>query len=281
MAEIRTTRLRASAYVGWALALNLPFLVCHPGWTLVDAAWVRSLVVGLVLIVVPGVPWVGLMIGRGWLRRFEWVWAVAASLLVTIAAVAAVHLAGRPLSGSLVWNAVWATTITIWLVGMLSGSPPGCGIRLGEGATWMGAALFLGAHGLFFVSATCVVPPMEDHDFETLTCGYGLLERFEPLQATDRGTCYQFSHTPLAYWYTAASFLYFDRLDYLAPFDAASRRARAARRGEAFAWFDGTVGGLTQGTSENHRVVGREGPDYLVDPPLSDGARRIAVGQLE
>ena len=55
----------AIAHLGWAAVLNVPFVLCHPGWPVVDYPWVRALVVGLVLFVIPGLPWVGVMVGRG------------------------------------------------------------------------------------------------------------------------------------------------------------------------------------------------------------------------
>ena len=330
----------ASAWLISAAAINAPFLLGHPGWRLVDIPLLRSLAVGMVLLLVPGTAWVGLLLGRGWLRGFQWLWAVAASLAVSLLVIVILHATGLPPSGSVAWNGVWLITnaamVLRWLLGEKTGtgsertevpvpvfsraaggtslngvkgvgrgpatpfvpqgvppdSPTHSFASLNPGRTnapvllfrdrfaWLGVALFSAAYVAFFFSATRVVPPMEDQDSDVLGCGYGLLTRFEPLLVSDHETVYQFSHPPLAYFATACSFLYFDRLDYLAYYDAASRRAQAARQGVPFKPFDGSVGGLSRGTGD-HRVVGVQGQNYVVDPPLRDGGRVIPVWLLE
>jgi len=268
-------------YVAWAVLINVPFALCHPGGPVVDCSWIRSLVVGGVLFLLPGLPWVGIMVGRRWLQRFGWLWAVVISLAVMIAVIVVVKLTGLPLRGSTVWNVTWLfTNVAVGLGAVLRG-PPGWGIDLHSRVVWFGVVLFLAAHLLFFYSATHVVPPMEDQDFQLLSCGYGFLTRFEPLQAIFPDTYYQFAHPPLVHWYMGCSFLCFDRLEYLEFYDAASRRARAAHLGIDFEWFDGTVGGLEKGTAPNHRVIGLQGTDYVLDPVLNDGTRRLPVWLVE
>jgi len=274
-------RHAAITYAVAALALNVPFVLGHPDWPAVDWPWVRSLMVGLVLFLVPGIPWLGVMIARGWLGRFGWLWAVMASPAAMLAAVVVVRLLGWPLRGGTVWNLVWAMTNVAVGVNVVLRGPPAWALDLRRRAAWFGLALFLAAHLLFSYGATRVVPPQEDQDFQILSCGYGFLTRFEPLQAIHLGTIHQFAHPPLIHWYTACSFLCFDRLEYLEFFDAASRRARDARLGIEFEWYDGPIGGLTKGTVEDHRVIGQEGRDYILAPPLNDGSRRLPVWQVE
>ena len=91
---------------------------------------------------------------------------------------------------------------------------------------------------------------------------------------------YQFAHPPWAHFLIAGSFLYFDRVDYLTYYDAASQRTLAAQLGQPFTPFAGTVDGLTNGAGR-HRVVGIRGKDYLIDPPLIDGSRRVSVWLVE
>ena len=63
-----------------AVVLNAPFLLFHLGWTLVDAPLVRSMAVNAVLFLVPGLPLVGIMVGRRWLPRWGLLWVIAASV---------------------------------------------------------------------------------------------------------------------------------------------------------------------------------------------------------
>ncbi|MCP5112401.1 MAG: hypothetical protein GY953_16375, partial [bacterium] len=119
-----------------------------------------------------------------------------------------------------------------------------------------------------------------DQDPDVLGFGYALATRFEPLLVSDREVVHKLSHPPLFHFCVAGSFLYFDRLDYLSYYDEASRRALCAKRGLPFEPFDGTVGELANGVGD-HRVIGIEGPDYVIDPPLSTGSRRIPVWEFE
>jgi hypothetical protein len=273
-------RSGAIAYLAAAAVLNLPLAACHPGWPLLPQPLLRSLVVGLVLFFVPGIPWTGILIGRGWRSGLAWLWTIAASLLSLLAVLVAIRLAGLPLTGSAAWNGVWLLTNGAIVLNACMGGPPAWGALPRDRFGWLAVPLFLAAYAGFLLAAIEVVPPMEDQDFDVLGCGYSLLTRFEPLLVSDHQSVYQFAHPPLAHYITAASFLYFDRLDYLAYYDAASRRADAARQGRPFVPFAGTVGGLSGGTGQ-HRVLSVDGADYLIDPPLADGSRRIPVWLLE
>ncbi|MBN2475932.1 MAG: hypothetical protein JXB62_15075 [Pirellulales bacterium] len=279
--DTTTTRHHLPAYVAWVLALNLPFLVCHPGWPLLVCPWLRALAVGSVILLVPGIAWVGVMIGCHRLDRFRPIWAVAASLAVMLGALLLVHVTGWSLCGSTVWNITWALTDAGVLLHTVVRRVPTWGLDWSDPFAWLGAVLFLAAHVLYFHGATRVVPLLEDQDFHVFPCSYGLLTRGEPLHVSHLQTYYHFAHPPLMEFCIAGSFLYFDQFESLAYYDEASRRALAARNGIDFAPFGGTVGGLAKGTVENHRVVGRDGPDYLVEPPLNDGSRRIEIWRLE
>jgi hypothetical protein len=296
--------------------LSLPFLLAQPAWPLVTVPVLRSFIIGAVVLVVPGLPWSGRAIRRGWPRELAWLVAVAASLAIFVGVLIVFRLTGVTLTGSRAWNAVWLATVLGALLNRTRLAPrdvfpqAGCHWRLASAswgrlpiclertADWQPAprhwqdasgtrsvpclvpVLMAVAFALFFFGATWVVPPMEDQDFDVLGCGYGLLTRMEPLLVSDHETVYQFSHPPLAYFCTAASFLYFNQLDYLEYYDAASRRALAAKQGRDFQPFGGTVDGLSDGVGR-HRVIGRQGEDYLVDPPLKTHSRAIPVWLLE
>lgn len=272
------------AYLACAAALNLPFVLGHPAWPVVDLPLLRSLVVGLVLFLVPGLPWVGVMIGRGWPARFRVLLAMAASLAVLLGVLAVFRLAALPVTGRGVWNAVWILTNAAVLLNAVAGGPPAWGIRLREPCWRTGGPLFVLAYALFFYGATRVVPPQEDQDLDIIPGGYALLTRFEPLFVGDYFTVYQFAHPPLFHWWVGGSFLYFDRLEYLKYYDQAAQRARMAVEGrppgQRFEPFRGEVEELYKGTGR-HRFAGLDGSCYLIDPPLSDGTNRITACEFE
>ncbi len=289
------SRSRLAVYVAWAAVLNVPFLVCHPASPLIELPLVRSLVVGLVLFILPGLPWLGIMIGRGRRIPLKIVWVMAASLgvqfcvllafrwlplSVSTLSLSTLSLSTFSLSSSGAWNAVWLATDIALLGNLLVGGPPACGVPLRATFWRTGIPLFLMAYVLFFYGATRVVPMQEEHDLDVLGSGYPLLTRFEPLLVGDYHTVYQFAHPPLFHYYVAGSFLYFDQLPYLAYYDRAAQRSKAAMGGEPFVPFDGEVNNLSKGTGAHH-VLGVDGADYLIAPPLSDGSTRMPVVEFE
>ena len=123
------TPANAIAYLGCAALLNVPFAVCHPVWPLVDVPLVRSLAVGMVLFLVPGLPWVGVMIGRGWPARFRVLGAVAMSVATLLGVLAVSRLASWTVTAGGVWNGTWIITNAAVLLSVLAGGPPAWGIR--------------------------------------------------------------------------------------------------------------------------------------------------------
>jgi hypothetical protein len=55
---------RLAAHGIAAVAINLPFVLCHPAWPLVQWPPLAALMIGLVLLVAPGVPWAAVLLGR-------------------------------------------------------------------------------------------------------------------------------------------------------------------------------------------------------------------------
>lgn len=289
-------RSPAVGYLAFAVALNVPFLICHPGRTLVGAppcSWlselVRSLAVNVVLFLAPGLPLVGAMIGRGWLRRLHLLWVIVVSFAVFAAVLTVAHLAGLPLQGSTVWNGTWIFTNLGMVVNVALRGPPAWGIRLREDRWRVGGPLFAVAYLMFFFGATRVVPPMRDHDFDMQAPAYSLLVRFTPEAVNDRGLLYQFARPLLLNFYDAASFLYFNQFDYLARFDIATRRVRRAESGVAvepvvteFCCFTPTHLGRDRGRDEigmtRHRITDVREGNYLIEPPLPKWFRR---GQMQ
>jgi len=303
-------------YAAWAVVLNLPFLLCHPGWTLIDVPLLRSLAVNAVLFLVPGIALVGALVGRRWLRRGGLLGVIAASLVVFVSVLVGMHLIGRPITGVAVWNVTWVlTNLGVLLRGKRFGGSGiwGFGKRKARNPeirnpeisssgipspTWVGLLTFAAAYLAFFQGATVIVPVMDDHDYETQGTAYGLLQRLQMTLLTDRGTNFCYAHPPLVHVYVAGSFLYHGQKDDLAYYDAAWRRVRLAAQGLSFEpavdeFFclpekGGLVGSrrLEDRLATRHRIVGVPGNDYLVSPPLPEGnewpaGERISVRELE
>lgn len=260
----------AAAFLSAAM-LNLPFVLFHPEWALVELPLLRSFAINGVLFLVPGIPFAGAIFGR---RKpgLGLAWAVALSFGIFVAVVTLFHLAGWPLSSDRAWNATWIVTNIGLFVCVHSGRPTTWALSFDMRRWTVGGTLFLIAYLLYFFGASRVVPPQSDHDLEVQGTGYGLLTRLEPLLLTDRGTFYYFAHPFLLHYYVAGTFLYFNQIDHLAYYDDASQRALAASRGEPF----------THPTRTSERRILRvEGPNYVVDPPFENGSRRISVEALE
>jgi len=278
-------------YVGGAVALNVPLVLCHPGWTLIDAPLVRSLAVGAVLFLVPGLPLVSLMIKRGWLPRSGLLWVMAASFAVFAVVLLVVNVAGIPLSGSVAWNGTWILTNAAILLNALLGGPPAWGVRFRETNWRLTVPIFVAAYAAFTIGATEVVPPMLDHDLDIQGPGYSLLTRFEPEVVNDRKLLHYFAHPLLLNGYEAGSFLYFDQWDYLARFETATDRARRAESGEPiepvvrefYRFADARVARRPDGPQEGmtrHEVVDVRRGNYLVYPPLPKYDNRLQVTEL-
>jgi hypothetical protein len=294
-------RWRAAMYVAGAVALNVPFLICHPRWTWVDVPLVRSLAIGAVLLLAPGLPLVAALAGRDRPSvgarppRLRLLWVVAASFAVFATVLVAAHVVGLPLQGSTIWNGTWLLTNLAVLLNVVRRGPPFWGIRPGDDRWRVSGPLFAAAYLMFFFGATRVVPPMQDHDLDIQSPAYSLLERLTPEVVNDRGLLHYFAHPLLLNCYEAASFLYFDQWDYLARFDVATDRVRRAESGlqvepvvSEFCCFSPTQLGRDRGGNEpgmtRHRIVGVRGESYVLDPPLprwfTQGQMRDQVGEL-
>ncbi|HSF14309.1 MAG TPA: PA14 domain-containing protein [Vicinamibacteria bacterium] len=251
--------------------LNLPFVLVHPDRALVELGLLRSLAVNVVLFLAPGFPLAIAFFGRRanglWLP-----WGLTFSLSLFVAIVSLFFLVGVPLTGGSAWNVTWILTNVGLAAVTLSRRLGSWSPRFDRRAWTLAGASFLGSYLLFFFGAERVVPPQSDHDFEVQGTGYGLLTRLEPFLLTDRETFYYFAHPLLLHIYVAGSFLYFDEMDHLSYYDAASRRALAAERGEPFE---------PPATLGERRVVGVLDSDYVVDPPLANGHERIPVTSSE
>ena len=299
-------RSPVAIWVFLGLALNVPFLICHPGRTLVETPLVRSLAINVVLFLAPGLPLVCLMVGRGWLRRLHLLWVIVLSFAVFVAVLVVSRIAGLPLQGSTIWNGTWiaanlAILLNVARRGTLGRRQRGTlgrrqrgtlcwGIGPGDDGWKVGGPLVAVAYLVFFFGAARVVPPMQDHDLDIQSPAYSLLTRFTPEVVNDRGLLYYFAHPLLLNCYEGASFLYFGELDYLARFDAATDRVRRAESGVAvepavseFCRFSPTrLGrervphgdGRDETGTTRHQLLDVEEGNYRFDPPLGEWYRR-------
>jgi hypothetical protein len=221
-------RSPAAMYLTAAVVLNLPFLLCHPGRPLVDTPLVRSLAINVVLFLAPGLPLVGLMIGRGWLLRLHLICVIVVSFAVFATVLTVAHIAGLPLEGSTIWNGTWMLMNLAILLNVVLRGPPAWGVRLSGKAAWIGLLMFAVAYLAYFHGATDVVPVMDDHDYETQGTAHSLATTLQMQLLTDRGTDFCYAHPPLVHAYVAGSFLYYGQMDDLTFYDEAWNRVQLA-----------------------------------------------------
>jgi len=282
-------------------ALNIPFVVCHPRWSLPDentfaGLLVRSLAVNLVIFILPGVPLVWLMVRRCWRPKFELLWVVAASTAVFFVVLAIAKLRGQAGDACFAWNATWAATVAAMVACLFAGVPDRWSQRLRNVNLWTGVGVFAVTYAMLFHGAVSVVPPMEDLDYEGQGTAPSLVKHFEPRLLTDRDSAYYYAHPPLLHFYMGGSFLYFDRLDRLAVFEDAWDRAEAAQRGEEVTpavqefyrlpnkWLvrnEKDYGKDYEAIGSLHRIVGQDGAYYLIEPPLPERGGKVSVREFE
>ncbi len=212
----------AVLYVVGGIALNIPFVLFHPGHLIIGAPLLRSLVINLILFAVPGLPLLAVLIRIGWLQRFELIWLIVLSFLSFAFVLVSLHAVGVPLSAGVMWNGEWLVTNLGLLANVLGGGPPTLvGVIKGK-ALGRFMVFFVVAYLMLFYGATRVVPVLGDQDDEVQGTAYGLMTRLKPSLATGRGTQYMFAHPPLLHVYVAGSLLYFNLLDRLVVYDSQS-----------------------------------------------------------
>lgn len=287
---------RLGRLVCWAVVLNLPFVLAHPSHLLLHghsalALLARSLAINCVLLLVPGMAWSRLMAGRSAPPAWRLPGVVLGSLGTLLGVLLARHAAGLPLAPAGMWNATWLVSNAALLGAAARDGLPGPGAVLRSMRGGVSLPLFVAAYALFFIGATRIVPPMQDHDLDLQGPGYGLLVRLEPRVVNDRGLLYYFAHPLLLNTCQAASFLYWGQFDYLARFDQTTERviwAESAQSAEPLLHGFRRLpdGRLVRADSPQrggtlHRIIGLKQGEYLVTPPLVDQGERIAPRQLE
>ena len=207
----------------WILGLNLLLAACVPSAAASAVPGpVRMLAAGLLVLVLPGVAWLGLF-RRAPLSPAALTLAVTGmSTLCTLGALLVTALpSGPPARGlAVAWTVLFLNAGLVWK------GPPG---PLQADVRWrllvaVAAVGFL----VFSLFALYVVPPLEDHDMEVRDTAWGLAADWKPYLLTNRELYIQASHPVLFHFHVAESLLFTGEIAATkADYDAA-KRAEAA-----------------------------------------------------
>ena len=184
-----------------------------------------------VVLVIPGLAWLGLLSGRPLSPARLAVAVVSFACVSALVGLAATAVLGAPPSPwpFLIWTAV--------------GTTAGAGVtgpwpKLEPGARWGRLAAVA---GLGFLAASLaalhLVPPLEDHDMEVRGTAYGLASTGKPYFTSNRSVYLPMSHPVLFNVLVADSLLVTREIDATRPSYESARRAEGAEaRGEPFPW---------------------------------------------
>ncbi len=199
---------------------NLPFLAALllNGWL---PSPIETLVVGAILLLVPGLAWTDHRRGDAAIVLFR---AAVASLVAALAVILVLMLVGAPAHRSAFLIILALTT--------------NAGILLGHRKGWFDAnpfadpmpRLISAIAALFllqsYLGAAYFVPALEDQDMETQGTAYGLMHELAPTMVTNRQTSYFFAHPLLLHVWIGESALISDDLGRLKYHDEASLAVR-------------------------------------------------------
>lgn len=213
-----------------ALLLNATILVCAAAAP-ADAmpGPIRMLAAGLLVLVLPGLGWLGAFARRTLDLPRLILAVVGVSSAASIAAV--VFLANETAPPSIFLATGWTLLVAnggLWAfraAGRIETSQP--------------AALLAGVALAGFVAASCsglwLVPPLEDHDMEVRGTAWGLLTDRKPWFLTNREHSLPLAHPLLFHVQVAQSLVHSGEIDATRrSHDSARAAAEAAARGEAF-----------------------------------------------
>jgi hypothetical protein len=211
--------------LAWIGALNVPFALCHPSAPLLGGELWRSLAIGAVLFLLPGVP-AATWLGRKRDHPPPLIAVVALSLAAFVMVVVGAHVLRLPLRSGGVWNMLWGlTNAGVVAVALTAQARPSMSRGPGR-RDLLPVVLFAAAYLACFQGSVRVVPATADHDFELQGTVHSLLTSLEPRFFTTRGTTHYFAHPPIAHVYVAGSFLFYDRWTELALYDPAPGTGR-------------------------------------------------------
>lgn len=216
----------------WILGLNLLLAACV-ALAAIPAVpgTLRMLASGLVVLVLPGVGWLGLF-RRVPLSPAKLALAVTGmSTLCTLGALLVTAAPSGPPSRGLAvaWTALFLNVGLVWK------GPPG---RLQEGIRWR---LLAGVAAVGFLVSSLfglyVVPALEDHDMELAGTAWGIAQDWKPYMLTNRELYIQAAHPVLFHFHVAESLLLTGEIAATKPHYDAARRAEEAEANHApIAW---------------------------------------------
>jgi hypothetical protein len=218
----------------WILGLNVTLAVCAataPAESLPGP--VRMLAAGLLVLVLPGVAWLGLF-RRQTLTPARLALAVTGlSSLASLGALLITTLGPETPSRGL----ALAWTVLVVNSGQVLAGRPG---PLADGPRW-GLLAAVAAAGFLLTSLCAIhlVPPLEDHDMELRGTAWGLAADFQPWYLTNRELYVQAAHPLLFHFHISESLLVTDELRATrSSYDSAMRAREAERRREPYPWMD-------------------------------------------
>lgn len=216
----------------WILGLNLALAASAAAAAIPAVPGpLRMLGAGLLVLVLPGLGWLGLF-RRAPLSPAALAVAVTGiSTLATLGALIVTALGPEVPSRGL----AVAWTVLVLNAGLVWQGPPG---PLLAGVRWrlLGSIAALG----FAVTSACalyLVPPLEDHDMELRGTAWGLAATWKPYMLTNRELYIQAAHPVLFHFHIAESLLFTGEIAATKPSYDSARRAEAAQaRGEPIPW---------------------------------------------
>jgi len=216
----------------WILGSNLLLAACVASAAASAVPGpLRMLAAGLLVLVLPGLGWLGLF------RRAPLspaALALAVTGMSTLCTLGALLVTAAP-SGPPARGAAVAWTVLFLNLGLVWKGPPR---RLQEGAPWrlLGAIAAVG----FLVASLFglhVVPALEDHDMELRGTAWGLAADWKPYMLTNRQLYIQAAHPVLFHFHVAESLLLTGEIAATKPdYDAAKRAEAAEARHAPIAW---------------------------------------------
>jgi hypothetical protein len=218
----------------WILGLNVTLAACAVAAPVASLPGpVRMLAAGLMVLILPGVAWLGLFRRQALTPARLALAVTGVSSLATLGAMLVTTLGPEvPSRGlALAW-----TVLVINSGQILAGRPA----ALATGPRWNMLATVAGAG--FLVTALCalhLVPPLEDHDLELGGSAWGLAADYQPWYLTNRELYVQAAHPVLFHFHISESLLFTGELAATHPsYDAAMRARKAEKNGESFPWME-------------------------------------------
>jgi hypothetical protein len=188
------------------LLFNVPFLLALGAGHL--PGFLRVLVAGLILFIVPGLAWVDRRGQDGFVVIFR---VVVYSLVAMLLSWLLAFVLPGPTNRLVVVGSLWLLTNGGVVRGLQRGFYDATPFRtpLARGLALCAALFFMQS----YMGAAHFVPPLEDQDTETQGTAYGLMNELEPTMVTNRGKYHFFAHPLLLHFWIGWSALIMDDLD--------------------------------------------------------------------